>query len=238
MSAVLYFGNDERVVQMVHQYFANQRQLTGQHGAVALIQNETELNEALIAMAFDVLFFEEKHLPTKPLEYLKQFKATKPRVKGKMVLVGDEQDSAKVFAYLDAGWTDYILIPPDKPLIIEKITLYAKGVRPSDRQVYSLKTSESADIAKPAVIEELSEFDCKTKSQYPSSLGEVVILYSEALGISGNYIGSAIVRCYKSEPHPTAEGKFLNSYNFVGVNQSVLQNIRNTLRKTYIANKK
>jgi DNA-binding NarL/FixJ family response regulator len=238
MSAVLYFGNDQRVTQMVHEYFAKQRQLTGKHATVAMISSIAELKEALIAMTFDVLFFEHSLLPETPIEYIRQFKLAHPKVKGKLVLVGDVNDTNKLFHFLEAGWTDYIIIPPDKPLIIEKITLYAKGVRPVDRQVYSLKTSQPADIAKPANIEELSEFDCKVNSQFPSLLGEVVILYSEALGESDGLLGSAIVRCYKSEAHPTIEGHFINSYNFIGVTQGVLQNIRNTLRKTYISYKK
>jgi hypothetical protein len=69
-------------------------------------------------------------------------------------------------------------------------------------------------------------------------VGELSILYTKAIGENGEKIGITTARCFKSEKHPKEENSFINSYVFVGVGTDVLQNIRNTLRKAYIATKK
>jgi len=237
MSFILYHGIEDKTVQMLNQFFIDRRQNTGQMGSVTHVKDEKGLNEALIAMAFDCLFFEQKHIPDSPIEWLKKFRNTRPNIKGKMILLGDEPDRLQVLSYLEAGWTDYIYTPPDRPLLVEKVSLFTTGKRSSERQVYSMSLNEPADVAKPGTIVEMSEFDCHVKSLYPAKLDEVMIIYTNALGENNQKAGSAIARCYQSNPHPNAIGFFLNSYNFVGVTPDVLQNIRNSLRKTYVAGK-
>ncbi|GIL17301.1 MAG: hypothetical protein BroJett040_10520 [Oligoflexia bacterium] len=237
MAAVLYFGKDDKIVKTIQQAFQSMREEYGDASTISHIQDERALEEALIAMVFDVMFFEQSFLPDTPAKWIVQFKTGHPRVKSNYILVGDYTDMGLILPILEAGWTDYVVNPPDKPLLIEKISLYSTGQRTKDRQVYSLALSQSADLAKPGHIEELSEFDCKLRTSYQVTQNELAILYSKAFGSNLTTMGSAIGRCYKSEAHPTMKDHFLNHFSFVGVTPDVLQNIRTSLRKTYVASK-
>lgn len=237
MAAVLYFGKDDKIVKTIQQAFQTMREEYGDASTITHLQDEKALEEALIAMVFDVMFFEQSFLPGAPGPWISQFKAGHPRVKSNYLLVGDYTDMGQILPFLEAGWTDYVVNPPDRPLLIEKISLYSTGQRTRDRQVYSLALSQTADLAKPGHIEELSEFDCKLRTSYQVTQGELAILYSKAFGANLNTMGSAIGRCYKCEPHPSMKDFFLNNFTFVGVTPDVLQNIRTSLRKTYVASK-
>lgn len=237
MSNVLYYGTDQKNVKMLNLHFLERRKHHNEHGTITHLTDEQALSEALIAISFDCMMFEQKHIPDHPINWLNKFRTSRPNIKSKLILVGDDPDPLKVLNYLEAGWTDYVHTPIDLPLLIEKINLYTSGMRSTDRQVYSLKIEAPADVAKPGNLIEISEFDCQIKSVYPAKLDEVMMPYTPAIGENNQKFGSVMARCYKTEPHPTAQGFFINFYNFVGVTPDVLQNIRNSLRKAYVANK-
>lgn len=237
MSNILYYGIEQKNVKMLNLHFLERRKQHNEHGSVTHLSDEKALNEALIAISFDCMLFEQKHIPDHPIAWLQKFRINRPGIKSKMILVGDEPDPLKVLTYLESGWTDYVHLPIDLPLLVEKINLYSTGTRSADRQVYSMKIDAPADVAKPGSLLEISEFDCQIKSVYPAKLDEVMIVYTPVFGENNQKYGSVMARCYKTEPHPTAPGFFINFYNFVGVTPDVLQNIRNSLRKTYVANK-
>jgi response regulator RpfG family c-di-GMP phosphodiesterase len=238
MASVLYFGKDDRVPKMLDQFFQDRLKESGESSSVTQIQEEQKFGEVLIGMFFDVIFVEQSVLPIQAGEWLKAVKKGKSQLKAPMILVGVEADPAKILRFIEAGWTDYIILPPDKPLLVEKVMLYATGKRSSEwRQVYSMTMSAPANLAKPAVVEELSEFDCKVRSTYPIAADEMMILYSTAFGPEGTAVGNVLGRCYQSEPHKTQEGFHQSSFYFVGITPDTSTNIRNTLRKQFVSGK-
>jgi hypothetical protein len=196
-----------------------------------------KFDEELAANPYEIIVIEQKFIKELPNDYLASFKLRYPALTSIMILTGDEVDPIKILDFFEHGWIDYLVLPPDRALVIEKIVLYATGERPQHKQVYSLKTSLRADIAKPATIEEFSEFNCIVKANFGIPEGEFIILYSTALGPGKDQPGASIARCYKTEDHPSEEGFSLNYFSFVGVAPDLMTNIRNSLRKVYVAGK-
>lgn len=238
MAEILYYGFDERIPEILTNHFADLKRERNQTHTLARAKDEKSMNEYMAAMMFDAILFEQKYVPGDAREYPATFRKARKNFKGKMIIVGDEPDTLKVFKLLDSGWVDYFHLPPDRLAVISKTFLHIADGKSSEKQTFSMKVSQGADLAKPAMIEELSEFECKIKSHVAAPAGELSILYTKAIGENGEKIGVTTARCFKSEKHPSEEGMFHNSYVFVGVGPDTLQNIRNTLRKVYVASKK
>jgi hypothetical protein len=238
MASLLYFGTDNRPRDLIDQFFKSRREDAGEINSITQITDAKKLEEVLVGMSFDLFLFEASMMGGKPSDWISTFKKKYPNIKASLILVGEEKEPVKIMKYIEDGFTDFIVLPPDKPLIIEKINLYCTGKRSKDvRQVYSLQMSQAADLAKPGVVEELSEFDCKVRSTQKTPLQDLVILYSKAFSENGNANGSVLGRCYESVEHPQFKGQFLTSFYFVGATPEILTNIRNALRKTYVAGK-
>lgn len=238
MAAVLYYGEDKRFVEILQPFFRNHFNDAGEANSILHVKDKKGLDEALIAMAFDVILLEQNFLDGSAIDWLASLRQKRSSIKSKFILCGDETDSLKIMKILESGFIDYMTFPPDKPLLIEKMFLYADGDRKSEmRQVYSLQMSEPADVAKPGIIEELSEFDCKVRSLNPVLLGEIMVLYSATFGGTTAVRGSILARCYKTGPHPLFKDQYLSQYNYVGVTTEALKNIRNSLRKSWVSAK-
>jgi DNA-binding NarL/FixJ family response regulator len=238
MATLLYFGKDPRIKDMAEAFFKERLTEAGEVNSIMQLTDPKKLDEVFIGLAFDLLLFEQAAFGENPIEGLATFRKRYPRVKAPMVMVGDEKDQARILRYLESGFADYFVQPPDRPLLIEKITLHCGGQRNlSVRQVYSLQLNQVADLAKPGIIEELSEFDCKVRTHAPVPVNELMIVYSNALSEDGSQTSNAVARCYKVEDHPKHAGQFLCSFYFAGVAPDVLTNIRKSLRKTYVSAK-
>lgn len=238
MAAILYFGKDLRIKEMADAFFKIRLQDTGEVNSIVCLSDAKKLEEILVGMAFDLFLFEQHELTHNPLEFLSTFRKKYPSIKTPLVMVGEEKDPVKIMKFIEGGFHDYLSLPPDKPLLIEKINLYCTGKRSRDvRQVYSLQLSQSADMAKHGVIEELSEFDCKIRSNQQVPIDDVLILYSIAFSESGTVNNSVLGRCYETAEHPQFKGQFISSFYFIGVTTDILTNIRNTLRKSYVNSK-
>lgn len=197
-----------------------------------------KLDEAFVALTFDVLIFEQALLAPTPTAWLQSLKTKWPNLKGQILLTGDDSDPVKIIKHIEGGFVDYIVSPPDKSLVIEKVAFYTAGSRSSDaRQVYSLQLSQQADLAKPGFIEELSEFDCKVRSMQKPEIGDMMIIYSKAFSTEMLEKESSLARCYSVQEHEQFKGQYLSKFFFVGNTPGMLTNIRNALRKTYITKK-
>lgn len=238
MAAVVYFGQDNRLGQILEPFFKHRREDSGEANSYTQITDDKKFDEALVGVNFDLFFIEQNFLPKTALDWLTTFKKKFPRIGAPVVLVGDDTDPVKIMKHIEGGYADYIVNPPDKPLLIEKFVLYSTGKRNRDlRQVYSLQLSQPSDLAKPGVIEELSEFDCKVRGGQKLPIGDLLLLYSKVFSENMVANGSVIGRCYESVEHQSFKGQFLSSFYFVGVTTDILTNIRTTLRKTYVASK-
>lgn len=234
----MYYGKDDRYATMLEGIFKNINDETNAGHFLTRISDSHKLEESLIGVAFDIILIEQGFLDGSPLEWITNFKKKYPRVKSPLILVGEESDPVKLLRLLDFGYMDYFGHPPDKLLLIEKFGLYTTGKRSSDlRQVYSQQMSQQADIAQPGIIEELSEFDCKIRSNQNSEIGKMQLLYSRAFSVDGKVNGQVVARCYECTQHPDFKEQFLAKFYFVAITNEVLTNIRNSLRKTYVAGK-
>lgn len=238
MAAVMYFGTDDRLNVILENFFVHRKQDSGEAHSLTKITDPKKFDEALMGINFDLIFVEQSFLPKPPVEWLNSFKLKFPRIQCPLVLIGDEHDPVKVLKYVEAGFKDYMVNPPDKPLVIEKFVMYSTGKRNSEvRQVYSMQLSQSLDLAKAGFLEELSEFDCKVRCAQPIPVDELILLYAPAFSEKGDIKASVVGRCYACAEHPGFKGQFLAQFFFVGVTPDVLTHIRNALRKSYVASK-
>lgn len=238
MAAVIYYGNDERLPQILDAFFANRKVDAGEIHSLTRVTDSKKFEEATGAAIFDLVFIEQGMLDRSPVEWLGFFRKKFPSFQYPIILLGDERDPAKILKMIEGGYVDYIINPPDKPLILEKFVIYTTGKRSSElRQVYSLKLSQSADLAKPGFLEELSEFDCKVRSSQNIPLNDLVILYAPSFSESGLEKGAILGRCYDCKEHQSFKDQFIASFYFVGVTSNVLVHIRKSLQKTYVASK-
>lgn len=239
MSTALYYGSDPRIQKLLEPFFKDRKEVAGESHALTMVEKEEKIAEMLTGMTFDMYFVESEMLAGRPpKDWLPTFQKKFPAIKGPIVLVGAETNPTKIYQILESGWTDYIVEPPDKSLLIEKFGLYATGKRSADiRQVYTMEVHTHTDIAKPATITHLSEFDCKIRSKQPALLNDLVTLYSAAFADNPAGRAAVLARCYASEPDKVNQGEFVNSYYLVATTPDVLSQIRNNLRKAYV-NKK
>lgn len=238
MASLLYVGSDPRIPTLIEEFFKNRHKDAGEVNSITVARDEKTFEECLVGIKYDMILIEQIMCGSVPHDWIDKFRKRKPDQVNAMVLVGAEREPLKILKYLEAGFKDYLVMPPDKPILIEKIGLYTTGTRSSDiRQVYSLSMSQPADVAKPGNIEEMSEFDCKVRSMVNYAEEDLVILYSQAFGADMKVTAGALCRCYKTEPHAGFKGQFLSSFYFVGLAPETLTNIRNSLRKSYISSK-
>lgn len=238
MATGLYFGTDERVKGILDSFFEERLKATGESHALIQVNDEQKFGEALAGLAFDMLFIEEGILPLPPNEWLASTRKTKPELKAPMVLVGNVTLPQKVIKFIEAGWKDYLQVPPDRPLVIEKFWMHASGKRSGDiRQVYTMAMKEPTTLAKVAEIEELSEFDCKVKCHFELPLDEVLVLYSNAFAIDEGTEGQILARCYQIVKGAN-EGEWQASFYFIGATDEQLKAIRAALRRSYVAGKR
>lgn len=238
MAAVLYYGNDDRLPQILESFFTTRKTEAGEIHSLTKISDSKKLEEVLAGVNFEIIFIEQIILDRAPLDWLSLFGKMFPKVQSLLILVGDERDPTKILKLIEGGFMDYIVLPPDKPLIIEKFMMYANGKRSSDlRQVYSLKLSQAADLAKPGFLEELSEFDCKVRSGQATPINDMLILYAPSFSEGNSQKGSILGRCYACQEHPSFKGQYVASFYFIGVTQDLLVHIRKSLQKAYISSK-
>ncbi len=238
MATLLYFGKDHRIKEMADQFFKETLAESGEVNTIVQMTEAPKLNDAFVAMAFDLLLFQQAEMDGTPIEYLHSFRKKYPRVTAPMILVGDEKAQPKIMSYLEAGFADYIVFPPDRPLLIEKIVIFCTGKRDrGNRQVYSQIQNQPADISRSGALEELSEFDCQIKTAHNVPINDLAAIYSRAFSDEGLEILTVLGRCYECEQHPKEKGYFLAKFYFVGMTADLLTNIRKNLRKSYISNK-
>ena len=238
MATILYFGKDPRIKETADQFFKERLAEVGEINTIVQMFEEKKLNEAFVAMSFDLLLFQQTEMDGNPNEYYRNFRKKFPRVTAPMILVGDEKDQQKIMSYLEAGFVDYMVLPPDRPLLIEKILLFCTGKREySNKQVYSQALNIPADISRSGSLEEMSEFDCQIKTIHNIPINELVVVYSKGFSEGGNNLATVLCRCYECVQHPDAKDHYLAKLYFVGMTADLLQNIRNNLRKSYISNK-
>lgn len=238
MATGLYYGSDKRIKSILDSFFEDRLKEFGESNAVVEVQDDQKFTEALTGLTFDVIFIEEAVLPGAPNEWLEKLKAARPGLKSPLLLVGGEPDPKKIFDLIEKGWRDYIFLPPDRPLVIEKFWMHSTGGRSTDiRQVYTLSIKEQATMAKIAHLEELSEFDCKLKTNFEIQPDELMILYSAAFANEDETEGPILSRCYKVTPGKEA-GEWVSAFYFIGATDERLKAIRSALRRSYIASKR
>lgn len=238
MATGLYFGTDERVKQILDSFFEDRKKEFGESHALVFVSDEKKFIESLTGLAFDVIFIEQALLPKPPVDWIHDLQKARPGLKTPLVLAGGETDTKKIFKFIDGGWKDYLYLPPDRPLVIEKFWMHSTGGRSGDiRQVYSLEVRDLATMAKAAQLIELSEFDCKLKTRAKLPIDELMILYSTAFATEDENEGQILGRCYHSEA-AKEEGDWVCSFYFVGATDERLKAIRSALRRSYVAGKR
>ena len=238
MASGLYFGPDARIKQILDSFFEERKREHGEVHSLIQVGDEAKFLESLNGLSFDVIFVEQGFLAQNPIDWFLKFKKTRPALQTPLVLVGSEVETDKIFKYILAGWRDYVFLPPDRALVIEKFWLHATGARSSDiRQVYSLKLKEKVSLAKTAELVELSEFDLKVRSFFAVQAGELMILYSRVLAAEGEMEGQVLARCYKAEKDAQT-GFWMLSFYLIGATDERLKAIRQSLRSQYIASKR
>jgi hypothetical protein len=239
MSDVVYYGEDQRFVEIVSKFFEARKKEAQEMHTLTVITDEKKWNEFLgTGVPIHLIFVSQNKTVPLPDPWLASLKKKFPMLeKIPIVLMGDERVPGKVMKSLEAGYTDYFVLPPDKALFVEKFSLFTTGKRNADvKQVYSLSMAQPTDLAKPGIIEELSEFDCKVKVSHKITVGDILIFYAKAFS-EAETMTSILGRCYKCDPHKAAEGQFLACFYFVGIRPEILTNIRNSLLKSYVASK-
>jgi hypothetical protein len=238
MASGLYFGRDDRIKSILDSFFEDRLKEFGESNALVVVTEEQKFGEALTGLAFEVIFVEQSALPLPPNAWLEMIKKTKPGLKSNMLLVGSESDPQKIFKFIEHGWRDYIFLPPDRPLIIEKFWMHAYGRRSADiRQVYTLSIRQPATMAKTAQLEELSEFDCKLKTSFEVKVNELMILYSGAFATEDETEGQVLARCYNVTSGKD-KGEWISSFYFIGASDERLKAIRSALRRSYVESKR
>jgi hypothetical protein len=238
MATVLYYGIDDRLPKILESFFVNRKTDAGEIHSITLAPDVKKFEELITAINFDLIFIESSVLTRGPAEWLTTLQKKFPQVRAPFILIGDERNAAKILKFIEGGFVDFIVNPPDKPLILEKFMIYTTGKRSKDlRQVYSLKLSEASDLAKPGFLEELSEFDCKIRSNQKIAPQEMMILYAPSFSEGGADKGAVLGRCYDCQEHASFKDQYISSFYFVGATPDILVHIRKSLQKAYVASK-
>jgi response regulator RpfG family c-di-GMP phosphodiesterase len=237
MANVLIIDADNKTQQLLSQAFDSRRIEYGEINSAMWIANFETLPELLVGIVFDVVLIDESFINDKVDLWFAALRRKFPNLQCPILLTGHTDDALKIMNAIEAGFMDYIIKPIDKPLLLEKVFLFAHGSRPIEgRQVYSLRMQHTADMAKSAIVTEMSEFDCKIVSRFPYMLGEILTIYSRAFSDSETQVGRVLARCYRCLP-VEGSGGYEAYFSYLGVNSATLQKIRANLRKEYAASK-
>jgi DNA-binding NarL/FixJ family response regulator len=157
-----------------------------------------------------------------------------PTKKAPLVLMGKDQESDFMRAYMGTGIADYLAIPLDASLFLQKVSFLLAG-KVEDRQVYSFPTTQPVDVGFVTSLEEISEFGATIKTPLPIKVDDVVIVRSEAFAEKGS--GEVLGRCYAVEVHSTEKTFNRVSLSYFGVSNAQLKSIRKWLRTEYARKK-
>ena len=239
MAAVLYYGSDAKLIEISTKFFESRKADAGEVHSITQTIDDKKFQEYVTSgVVFDLIFVDSSKAVPLPGDWLGLFRKKYPSISTPIVLLGDESNAVKIMKLIETGFMDYFVLPADKALFIEKFGLYTTGKRNRDlKQVYSLSMSQPADLAKPAVIEELSEFDCKVRTGQDIPVNDLLVIYSKSFSTDAKVDGSVLGRCYHCMPHQSFKGQFLASLYFVGIRPEILKDIRNSLLKSYVASK-
>ncbi|MGE3759823.1 MAG: hypothetical protein AB7H97_18800, partial [Pseudobdellovibrionaceae bacterium] len=237
MASILILDTDDKVALTLEQSFKIIKEDTGSLSTVTRITKPEDLANELQGGAYEVLFIDYTMMDQSPDKWLDNFRKKTGRKDLPVVVTGFETELAKIAKFLEWGYGDYIVKPPDRPLLLEKTLLLATGKRSETRQVYTQATSQHADIADKGAIEELSEFECTVKTHRAYQIGDVITLYSKVFGEYFKEVGAVLCKCTKIVPHPSEKGSNHVSFVYFGVLPTTLKNIRTALRKDYVSKK-
>lgn len=237
MATVLVIDAEDKTTLLLKQSFDSRRTEYGEVNSITRIDSFANLQDMLVGIVFDVVLIDESFVNERPEKWMPALRKKYPNFNSPIIIMGRSDEPLRIMGFLEAGFMDYVVKPVDKPLLLEKIFLFATGTRPTDgRQVYNLRTRQLADMAKTAVITEMSEFDCKIVTRFPYMVGEILTIYSSAFSDEGKTTASVIARCYKCYPIE-GSGGFEAYFSYLGVSPGTLQKIRANLRKEYAAQK-
>ncbi len=188
--------------------------------------------------ALDLFFINAKLIDLEPKAWVEKFRKAATLEQNKttsLIALTQEEDSKFARRFMDTGIEDVIHAPIDQPIFMQKFDLMLmKKMNSGDRQLYSMKTNRTIDVAKSYQIEEISEFGVTVKTTTTMKPDEYVILFGDFFGDKS--IGEVIGRCY-SVTAGANPGESLAAFVFIGVDNGTLQNIRKWLRQEYARKK-
>jgi response regulator of citrate/malate metabolism len=201
----------------------------------------TACGEIFQNTALDMIFINLSFVDDKPAKWVSKLRGQLTakiieNSKTAIVLIGTEMQTNQVRKYMDSGITDYLAVPLDPPLLIQKYDFFISGkVNLSDRQLYSFQTTQAIDVGFVNEIEEISEFGCTIKTNLPVKLNDVLILRCQAFSEDGRE--DILARVWAVGVHPNVRTINQVQLAFFGINNSQLKNIRKWLRAEYARKK-
>jgi hypothetical protein len=196
--------------------------------------------ELVKASGFDMAFFNVSLLDDKPDRFVSKIRNYSSIIKGSeampIVLFGKEEDPVSLRKFMNSGIADYLSLPLDAPVFLQKFDLFLTGkVDSSDKQLYSQRTTKTLDLGFVTKIEEMSEFGVTIITNKPVEINECVVFRGESFG--DKIPGEILARCYSVTPHSSQKGFFQVTFTFFGLNSALLQHIRRWIRLEYAKSK-
>jgi DNA-binding response OmpR family regulator len=151
----------------------------------------------------------------------------------KIIIMSFQDEPLKVRQFMKAGATDYVIKPIDRPLFMQKMSLYLSSQ--VEKQVYAFQTATAIDIAREVKMDEISEFGLTLHTADPIAENDILTFYSSVFKTDTR--DSVMARCYKLADSPENKNEKIASFVFVGVNQATLKQIRNWMKHEYIRKK-
>lgn len=201
--------------------------------------NTDALVKMLSEQRFNIVFVGIRLIDDVPGKWVERLRGRITRPDSKNVpicLLSHLEDPKSIRNFINADIADVLVLPIDGPLFIQKFDLWVTGkLNTSDRQLFSLQTTDPIDVAVISNIEEISEFGVTVKTSLRVKSGDFVVFHGEFFGENG--MGEVIGRCYSVSPHPRDSKFFLASFSFIGVTPATLKSVRRWIRQKYALKK-
>jgi CheY-like chemotaxis protein len=194
--------------------------------------------ELLADRAFDLLLMDAAILESNPKDMVAGIrnKSLADNKSIPIVLLSHQEEMTYVKKFISSGILDFIVKPIDMPVFLQKMDLILTQGKSVEKQLYTMKgTDKTIGITFKFEITEVSEFGVTVKSHLPFQVDEFVTFYSDIFKEDGGL--EVIGRCYSCEQDQNKREYFHVAFVFVGVNPSILKDVRKFLRAEYAKQK-
>ena len=186
---------------------------------------------------YDLVLIDASYLGAKPQEWMTQFRGSLTYDLNKNIpvaIISHNENPLYIRNFLIPGIFDYFIKPFDKLHIVQNVKMILAKGGTVDKEVFTLQTQATVEVAFPFEVSGISELDVTVKSSKAFSPNEFVTFYGDMFSTGTER--RVFTRCTRNDK-VDGEEAHMATFCFVGISDLTRKQIRKWLREAYIKKK-